>query len=223
VLISEALLLLLLDEEKGASVRAGQAHDQGLAGAVLLDLVAAGALDSPGDGPLLSVVGAPPSSPESLVAAFAVLSAEPREARKAIAATVKALKPIKATIAAPLVAAGVLDEQRHKLLGLFGTTRFPELEPAPERELRFDLHSVLVSGASASPFIASLLGLLVPMNLIPRVVERDDRKAAVARAKEVAERGAVGDAVKAAVQQQINAAVIAATVAATTAATSGSS
>jgi hypothetical protein len=46
MLISEALLLLLLEEEKGASVHAGRAHEQGLAGAVLLDLVAAGALEA---------------------------------------------------------------------------------------------------------------------------------------------------------------------------------
>src|SRR4051812_22499312 len=132
MLISEALLLLLLDEEKGASVRAGHAHEQGLAGAVLLDLLAAGAVQSVGDGPRLGVAGAAPSSPDSLVTAFAVLSAEPRDARKAIAALVKALKPIKATVAAPLVAAGVLDEQRHKRLGLFTTTRFPERDPSPE-------------------------------------------------------------------------------------------
>jgi Golgi phosphoprotein 3 (GPP34) len=220
--ISEALLLLLLEEEKGASVRVGHAHDQGLAGAILLDLVAAGAVEAR-SGSLLGAVGAAAASPASLSAAFEVLSAEPRDARKAIAEIVKALKPIKATVAAPLVAAGVLDEQRHKRLGLFETTRFPEVDPGPELALRSDLRSVLLSGAEPSPFIASLLGLLVPMDLVSRVVERDERQAAGAVAKDVAERGAVGDAVKAAVQQQVNAAVIAATVAATTAATSGSS
>jgi Golgi phosphoprotein 3 GPP34 len=46
MLISEALLLLLLDEEKGSSVRGGHAHEPGLAGAVLLDLVAAGAVQA---------------------------------------------------------------------------------------------------------------------------------------------------------------------------------
>ena len=54
----------------------------------------------------------------------------------------------------------------------------------------------------------------MPLDLVKRVVERDERKAAVARAKEIAERGPVGDAVKAAVQEQVMAAVIAAGVAA---------
>ena len=44
MLLSEALLLLLLDDEKGSPVHAGYAHDEGLAGAVLLDLLEAGAL-----------------------------------------------------------------------------------------------------------------------------------------------------------------------------------
>ena len=41
MLLSEALLLLLLDDEKGSPVHAGYAHDEGLAGAVLLDLLEA--------------------------------------------------------------------------------------------------------------------------------------------------------------------------------------
>ena len=56
--------------------------------------------------------------------------------------------------------------------------------------------------------------LLVPLDLVKRVVEKDERKAAKARAKEIAARGPVGDAVKAAVQEQVMVAVIAAGVAA---------
>jgi hypothetical protein len=212
MLLSEALLLLLLDDEKGSSVRAGNAHDEGLAGAVLLDLLDAGALAET-DGKLVAT-GAEPTAP-ALAAAWAALS-EPRGARKALAAAAKAAKPIKATIAAPLVASGVLDEARHKRLGLFQTTRYPELDPSPEQALRSELQAVLVSGQPPTDFVASLLGLLVPMNLVGRLVERPDRKPARARAKQLAERGPVGDAVKAAVQQQI-AAVVAATTAATVA------
>jgi len=217
MLLSEALLLLLLDDEKGSPVHAGYAHDEGLAGAVLLDLLEAGALAET-DGKL--VAGGEQPSPPALAAAWSAL-AEPRDAKQAIAAVVKAAKPIKTTIAAPLVDAGVLDETRHKRLGLFETTRYPELDPSPERALRSELQTVLTSGQTPSDFAASLLGLLVPMDLVGRLVERADRKAAKARAKEVAERGPVGDAVKAAVQQQITAVVAAgaAAAAASTAAT----
>jgi Golgi phosphoprotein 3 len=135
---------------------------------------------------------------------------------------VKAAKPIRTTIAAPLVDAGVLDETRHKRLGLFATTRYPERDPSPELTVRSELQAVLLSDQAPSDFAASLLGLLVPMDLVTRLVDRNERKAAKARAKAVAERGPVGDAVKSAVQQQIAAvvAISAATAAATTATTS---
>ena len=103
----------------------------------------------------------------------------------------------------------MLDETHHKRLGLFETTRYPELDPSPERTLRSELQAVLLSGQAPTDFVASLLGLLVPMDLVGRLVDRTERKAAKARAKDVAERGPVGDAVKTAVQQQI-AAVVAA-------------
>ena len=119
------------------------------------------------------------------------------------------MKPIKGTVAEALVARGVLDERRHKTLGLFSSTRYPELDPGPEQELRARLRSVLVDGAEPDARTAALLGLLVSLDLVKRVVERDERKAAVSRAKALAERGPVGDAVHAAVQAEIMTAVMA--------------
>jgi hypothetical protein len=218
MLLSEALLLLLLDDEKGSPVHAGYAHDEGLAGALLLDLLDVGALAET-DGKLVATDTAP--SAPAPAAAWSALS-EPRDAKRAVAAVVKATKPIKATIAAPLVAAGVLDETRHKRLGLFETTRYPERDPSPEQALRSELHAVLVSGRPPSDFLASLLGLLVPMDLVGRLVDRDERRPAKARAQQLADRGPVGDAVKSAVQQQI-AGVVAAGAAAATASTATTS
>jgi hypothetical protein len=84
---------------------------------------------------------------------------------------------------------------------------------------------VLVDGHEPEPDIASLLALLVPLDMVKRVVERDERKAAEARAKEVADRGPVGGAVRSAIQEQITAAVVAGVAAsvAATASTGGSS
>jgi hypothetical protein len=116
-----------------------------------------------------------------------------------------------------LVERGVLDEQRHRTLGVFKSVRYPELDPGPEQELRARLRRVLVEGEEPSAFDASLLGLLVPLDLVKRVVDKEERKAAKARAKQIAQRGPVGDAVDAAVREQVMAAVIATTVATTSA------
>jgi hypothetical protein len=202
MLLAEALLLLMLDDEKGTSaVTAGEA---GLAGALLLEL------------------GHTRPSEPALAAAWDVVHGEDRPIKHWVRKLPGRLKPIKGLVAAGLVEHGVLDEARHKRLGLFATVRYPELDPRPERELRAQLRAVLVDGAEPSPFIASLLGLLVPLDLVKRVVDRSERRAATARAKAIAERGPVGDAVRAAVQEQVTAAIAAATVAATTAATTSS-
>ena len=219
MLVAESLPLLLLDDEAGTSAWV-TGRDAALAGALLLDLLAAELLDE-ADGKLV-VTGAEPEAP-ALAAAWRVLSAsEPRKVKHWIDKLPGKLKPIKGTIAQDLVARGVLDERRHKTLGLFGSTRYPELDPGPEQHLRAALRAVLVDGFEPDPNVAALLALVVPLDMIKRVVERDERKAAKARAKEVADRGPVGGAVRAAVQEQITAAIIAGVAAATASTAAGS-
>ena len=162
---------------------------------------------------------AAPSEP-ALADAWRALD-EPRSAKQWVSKLPGRVKPIKGTIAQGLVARGVLDAREHKRLGLFSSTRFPELDPGPEQELRRRLRRVLVDGVEPDARTATLLGLLVSLDLVKRVVEGDERKPARARAKAIAERGRVGDAVQAAVQEQVMAAVLAATTAATVVAVSG--
>ena len=208
MLLAEELLLLLLDDEKGTV--SATAANAGLAGALLLDLVEAGRLNED-----LSRIGSEPSEP-ALAAAWRAID-EPKPAKHWVSKLPGRLKPIKGTIADGLVARGVLDERRHKTLGLFSSTRYPELDSGPETELRARLRRVLVDGAEPDPRTVSLLGLLVPLDLVKRVVSRGERKAAVARAKALAERGAVGDEVGAAVEAEVTAAVMAAITASTAA------
>ena len=139
MLLAEELLLLLLDEEKGTV--SATAADAGLAGALLLDLAGVRALWTSGG----ARAGSEPSEP-ALAAAWRAID-EPKPAKHWVAKLPGRLKPIKGTVAEALVARGVLDEQRHKTLGLFSSTRYPELDSGPETELRARLRSVLVDGA----------------------------------------------------------------------------
>jgi len=206
MLVAEELLLLLLDDEKGTV--SATAADAGLAGALLLELAGSGHLDD-----RVARVGSEPSDP-ALAAAWRAVD-EPKPAKHWVSKLPGRLKPIKGTIAQALVARGVLDERRHKTLGLFSSTRYPEVDSGPETELRARLRRVLVDGVEPDARTTALLGLLVSLDLVKRVVERDERKAAVARAKALAERGPVGDAVHAAVQAEIMTAVMAGVAAAT--------
>jgi hypothetical protein len=221
MLLAEELLLLLLDDEKG-SVRSGYADDSGLTGALLLDLVETGRVVEH-EGALVAARGAP-ASPQVLADAYAEIerSDRPRDAGHWLSRLPKALKPLRRRIAQELVARGVLGEERHKTLGLFKTTRYPELDPGPERELRARLRSVLVDGAEPDAHTALLISLLAPLELVGHLVEREHRKAAKARARDVADRGPVGTAVAQA-QRAAQAAIIASTTAATVASTTAAS
>lgn len=213
MLLAEELLLLVLDAERG-KMRGGWSYDGSLAGALLLDLIEAGRLQERDR--KLAAAGGGGFAAAVLADAYAEIerSERPRDARHWISRLPKALKPLRARVAQALVDRGVIGEERHKTLGLFASTRYPELDPGPERELRARLRAVLVDGADPDAHSALLLGLLGPLELVGGLVPREDRKAAKARAQELADQTSVSAAVADA-QQAVVAAVIGATVAAT--------
>jgi hypothetical protein len=221
LILAEQLLLLFLDDEKGSD-QASWGGDPGLAGAILLDLTAERALTED-DGDLVAAPGAAPDHP-LLAAAHGVIetSHKRRNAKRWVGRLPKELKPLRERTAERLVEHGILTEERRKLLGLFPSTRFPEADPGPERELRERLRAVLLTERQPTPQDAMLIALLMPYDQIERLVPRDRRKDARQRAKEVAEGGAAAKAVDETIKG-IQAAVIASTTAAiaATAATSG--
>jgi hypothetical protein len=224
LLICEEMLLLALDNEKGGTAWLG--GWTALGGGTLVDALAAGAVTveddrvRPGtavEHPLLQRV-------RDAVAA----QAEPLTLTEWVQRLPGDLDPFLPAVAARLVDSGVLAEQRTKVLGLFPTTRFPEADPGPERELRARLRSVLVEGAEPTEHDLLLIGLVEPAGLLAVVTqddERDVRKAARARGAELAERARTGDGSGAAVQavaavaQSAAVATMTGSVAATTAAT----
>jgi golgi phosphoprotein 3 len=206
LLLAEELLLIALDDEKGTTSSC-VSLDPGLAGALLLDLLAEAALVEAGD-TLDAGASADPSHPLLADALTAIRAEdEPKKPKHWIDRLPKAVKPIKGRVADGLVARGVLDEQRHKTLGLFPSTRYPEADPAPERELRDRLDAVLLHGTEPDAHTAQLVALVHALGLVDALVPKDQRKPARARAKAVAESSAVGQAVKRAIDD-IAAAVV---------------
>jgi Golgi phosphoprotein 3 GPP34 len=215
LILAEQLLLLFLDDEKGSD-RASWGGDPGLAGAILLDLTAQGAI-AEDDGKLAAVPGAAPEHP-LLAAAHATIEASDkrRDAEGWVGRLPKDLKPLRERTAERLVEHGVLTEERRKLLGLFPSTRFPAADPEPERALRERLRAVLLGERQPTPEDAMLIALLIPYDLPKQLVPRDRRGDAKRRAEDVAEGGAAAKAVDDTIKG-IQAAVIASTTAAITA------
>ncbi len=221
MLLAEEIFLLAHQDESG---KAGGtvALDNGLAGALLLDLAAEELVAA--DGKNLTAVAGTASHPILAAAHTELLrSDKPRTAQHWVSRLPAALKPLRTQVGQSLAGRGVLSEQHRKVLGLFPTTSWPEVDPAPERELRQRLAGVLVQDADPDPHLALLISLLSPLGLVRALVDKPDRKHAESRAKDIAQDCATASATSAAVKSSVQAvqsaimvAVIIPTVVATT-------
>jgi len=223
LVLAEQTLLIALDDERGRDV-SQWGSDAGLAAALLLDLARLELVEIDGTGRVAPLEGPDPRH-ELLRAARAAIagSARPRDARDWVSRLPRELEPLRERTARGLVERGVLAEERRRILGVVPVTRYPAVDPGPERELRERLEAILLRDAEPTIEEALLIGLLEPLELIGSLVPRGERRAARRRAKAVAEQGIAGTAVRdsvLAVQTAVTAAVTAAGVAATVAAAS---
>ena len=203
LLLAEEIFLLTHDDESG---KAGGtlALNNGLAGALLLDLAAEELIAA--EGKVITAVAGTASHPLLAWAHAELLhSDKPRAAKHLVNRLPTALKPLDARVGQSLAERGVLSEQRRKVLGIFPTTRWPEVDPTPERMLRHRLTGVLVEGANPDPRTALIVSLLGPLGLVSGLVDKEHRKHAESRAKDVAKENAAATATSAAVAHSVQA------------------
>ncbi|MGL4175509.1 MAG: GOLPH3/VPS74 family protein, partial [Dermatophilaceae bacterium] len=99
-----------------------------------------------------------------------------------------------------LAAKGLVRREDGRVLGLFPTTRWPAADARAEAEVRAELRAALVDGAEPTTRAVALASLLLALDQLNLVVDKPDRKAAKARAKQLADGHPAGDAVAAAVK-----------------------
>jgi hypothetical protein len=204
LLLAEELFLLTHDDDSGKG-SATIGLDQGFSGALLLDLAEEGLITADGDRVLPAELATAEPHP-LLVAAHTELatSEKPQDAKYWVNKLPGKLSPLSKRVGQSLAERGVLDERRRKILGLVPSTTWPQLDPAPEQELLSRLRSALSAELEPDLRTSMLIALLSPLGLVAGLVEKPERKAAVARGKEIADRdlgaGATSTAVKQAVQ-----------------------
>ncbi|WP_424184505.1 GOLPH3/VPS74 family protein [Actinokineospora sp. G85] len=209
MLIAEDLLLLLLDDETGRVKPAGTQVDVGLAGAVLVELAGLGLVDVAGEGEPARrgrVVRRPGTPPEHQVLRGCYSRIAEWEGRKPGPVLAKLAKGLRAEITTGLVARGLVREETKKVLGLIPTTRVFARDAGHEAQVRARLDAVL-AGAAPDHHSGSLIILLHALDVLPRVLDVRDKRAAKKRAKELA----VGDWASAAVRKavaEVNTAVL---------------
>jgi len=222
-LISEDLLLLLLDDEKG-TVSGVTYLDPVLGGSVLIELALLGAVEVEGkssswkSAKVRAVPGAGPDDP-LLRAAYDVVAEKPRSAQGLV---VRLGKGLGDTLCGRLAERGVLERRDDKVLGLFPRTRWPARDSAHEEDVRRQLTAVLVEGAEPEPRAGALVALLYAVDRAHQTVPHDGLSSGEVRrrAKEASEGQWAAVAVRNAIAA-VTAATTAAVVAATSAAAVG--
>ena len=206
--------LIALDDEKGRDTT-DWGSNAGLAGALLLDLARLELVNTDAGAKIVALDGPQPGH-EFLCDVYATIrgSSKHRSAEGWVEHLPHELGPLRQRLARGLVQRGILSEEHSTLLGIPPTTRFPTVDPAPERDLRERLRDVLLAEREPTEEEALLVGLLEPLGLIDSIVPKDQRRDARNRAKAVAEQGLTGTAVRDAIRA-VQAAVIAAIAAST--------
>ncbi len=225
--LPEEVLLLLLHDERGKSMVDGNALNAALAGAALVELTLDGALRlTVGDEPQakkgrLIATGRLPSDHRLATVIAAMDGRKPKDAvARAVSSGWRstAASTLRESLLNDLAEAGLLNEEKGKVLGFIPITRWPQgRRHDAEDQLFARVRAVVVQEETPDVRTAALVSLLSAVDGLPKIFPGENKKALQHRGKQIAAGDWAGAAVREAVQQ-IQAAVIAASVAATTAA-----
>jgi hypothetical protein len=214
--------LLLAYAEDGTPLVDGTRLDNGLGGAVLLELALAGRVDV--ENKRVVVTDPEPGGDPLLDDGLAKIVAEAR-ARRPGHWVSKLAKDARPRVLEKLVAEEVLTVEQDKVLWVFPRKKYPSaggVPPAVEVDARQRLRAAVVGSGEVEPRTAALCALVAATELDRKVLADLDRKKVQARLKEIGEGAWAAEAVRKAIEE-IQLAVMMAVVASATAATAGAS
>lgn len=200
--LSEKLLLLALHDEKGSVVfSASMALPYGLAGALLLELYLANKITFVDK--KVQVIDATTTNNELLNEALALIdnSSKLRGAEYWLSSISSKVKGIQQRLANQLVDKGILAEQEQTFLWVIKSTRYPTQDAKPEHDIRQQLKDIVLDGQNATEEDIALLSLVQVCELIAEVFNKDDRKFAQKRIKELSKDEKVSKAISQTVEQ----------------------
>ncbi|GIM97974.1 GOLPH3/VPS74 family protein [Paractinoplanes toevensis] len=219
--LAEEFLLLAYDES-GAPLTDGTHLDNGLGGALLLELALAERVDV--EDKRVVVLSAEPTGDALTDQALSMIVSLDKT-RKPGHWITKLSKQARPRVLEKLVAEGVLTVEKDRVLWVFPRTLYPPATgelPAVEAEARERLRAAVLGTGPVEPRTAALCALVAATELDRKVLGDLDRKRVTARLKEIGEGSWAADAVRKTIEE-IQAAVMIAIIASTTAATAGSS
>lgn len=197
--LSEELLLLALDDEKGSIpvLRIGEFLDIALAGAQLLELIRDGHV-SIENGRVVAGHSPPPSDP-ALRQSLERISGD-RRILKPDAAVMKLMKGLRKTLLQQIAGRGLVSVEKERVLGMVPRTRYPEQDGSVQQEVRRRLRTAVLEGSEPDERTVALLAILRAAGLELMVLDRRERKASKDRLKELASAETLSAEVAAAVK-----------------------
>jgi hypothetical protein len=217
--LAEEFILLAYDDD-GTPLTDGTRLDNGLGGALLLELALAGRLDVLDK--RVVVLDPSPTGDPLADDALARIAAEEKGRRPGHWVS-KLAKDTRPRVLGKLVRDGVLRVEKDRVLLVFPRTKYPAAggaQPAVEVAARERMRAAVLGSGAVEPRTAALCALVAATELDRKVFAGLDRKRVQARLKEIGEGAWAAAAVKKSIEE-IQAAVMVAVVASTTATAAG--
>jgi hypothetical protein len=212
-LAEEFLLLAYADD--GTPLTDGMHLDNGLGGALLLELAMAARIDVVDK---RVIVLDPTPTGDQLVDQALERIGEAEKSRRPGYWVSKFAKDTRPRVLEKLVSDGVLTTEKDRVLGVFPRTRYPAAqgtESAVETDARMRMRAAVLGDGTVQPRTAALCALVAATDLDRKMFADLDRKRVKARLAEISQGEWAAKAVKATIEE-IQAAILIAIVAATT-------
>lgn len=220
--LHEEILLLALRDETGKIDWQAANFRTAMAGAIVAELLLAGRIAVDDRSKLVTVVNTDPV--DSTVLNEALESLDTAKGHSEIdnwIVKLASMEGLKQKTAAALCDRGILRTEEVKLLFVFSSTRYPELDPAPERQLIERLRAAIFSDDEVDIRTTLLISLGHPSGLLAVPFSRSELRQRKERIQEITQGDMVGEATAAAIEA-MQAAIAATAIAGSTSVSAGS-
>jgi golgi phosphoprotein 3 len=213
-LYEEVMLLALKDREGKPEL--GSMYQYALGGALLAELLGSNRVRLVDDNRRVSLIDTTPLGDILLDHCLEQISKARKQKKTADwVAAFAAVKDLKHKAVAGLCSRGILRREEKKVLLLFTSKLYPQVDPTPEREVVERLRAaVFTQGADVEPRTVLLVALAGASDLLKMVFDKKDLKAAGERIERLVDSSPISKATRKAVEAAQAAAISVATSAA---------
>lgn len=171
----QEILLLALCGTRGTPISPWVEH--AVAGAVLSELIVEGRLTVESKKNLVTVQdGSPTGDPIKDLCLARIAEGKRRADVQTWLSRLTSLPNLRRKVAEELVRKKILKLEKSKVLWLFTREAYPEINPAPEKEIRARMHEAIMGETPPTPETATLIALSQATGILPRLFDRQTLK-----------------------------------------------